>query len=73
MLITGGTTDELLEAGGLLQVVAGVVVLGALDANTANTGAPLPAILVPADGGDRVHVSAQQRVVIPGLGNTLQL
>ena len=73
MFITGGTTDKLLEAGGLLQVVAGVVVLGALDADTAHAGAPLPAILVPADGGDRVHVSAQQRVIISGLGNTLQL
>ena len=33
MIFTGGTTDELLEAGGLLQVVAGVVVLGALEAS----------------------------------------
>ena len=73
MFFTGGTTDELLEAGGLLQVVAGVVVLGALDTNTAHAGAPLPAILVPADGGDCVHVCAQQRVIIPGLRNTLQL
>ena len=73
MFITGEATVELSEAGGLDQVVAGVVVLGTLDADTAHAGAPLPAILVPADGGDRVHVSAQQRVVIPGLRNTLQL
>ena len=66
MFITGGTTDELLEAGGLLQVVAGVVVLGALDADTALSKAIIPS-------SDRVHVSAQQLVVIPGLSNTLQL
>ena len=66
MFITGSTTDELLEAGGLLQVVAGVVVLGALDADTALSKAIIPA-------RDRVHVSAQQLVVFPGLGNALQL
>ena len=66
MFITGGTTDELLEAGGLLQVVAGVVVLGALDADTALSKAVIPT-------SDCFPVSAQQQVVIPGLGNTLQL
>ena len=73
MFITGEAAVELSEAGGLHQVVAGVVVLGALDADTAHAGAPLPAILVPADGGDSVHVSAQQRVICPGLTNTPQL
>ena len=66
MFITGEATVELGEAGGLLQVVAGVVVLGALDADTALSKAIIPA-------RDRVHVSAQQLVVFPGLGNALQL
>ena len=73
MFITGEATVELGEAGGLKQVVAGVVALGALDADTAPRRAASPAILVPADGGDSVHVSAQQRVICPGLTNTPQL
>ena len=73
MLITGEATVELCEAGGLDQVVAGVVALGALDADTAPRSAASPANLVPADGGHGLLVSAQQRVVSAGLTNTPQL
>ena len=73
MLITGEATVELGEAGGLDQVVAGVVTLGALDADTAPSSAASPANLVPAQGGHGPLVSAQQRVVSPRLTNTPQL
>ena len=73
MFITGEATVELGEAGGLKQVVAGVVALGALDADTAPRSAASPAHLVPADGGHGLLVSAQQRVVSAGLTNTPQL